>query len=55
MSQIIMRQVPEMRVQGNLSHCLDPRCSARQPLPLVTITHLKLKHTAGAKHIKDSA
>ena len=55
MSQILMRQVSEMRVKGNLSHYLDLRCSVQQPPPLVTIKHLKLKHTAGAKHSKDSA
>lgn len=55
MSQIMMRQVTEMKVKGNISHYLDLLCSVKQPRPLVTIKHLKLKHTVGAKHIKDSA
>lgn len=53
MRQMIMRQVSEMRVKGNLSHSRDLCRSVQQPLPLVTLKHLKLKHTVGVKHIKE--
>ena len=55
MRQMIMRQVSEMRVKGNLSHSLELCCSVQRSLPLVTLKHLILKHTVGVKHIKDLA